>query len=546
MNLNLITGHTLEVLKTLPDDYYQTILTSSPFWGLRAYDTKPQIWDGDPNCEHKWDDVHPAGYRANDPGTNKDNIGSQHRQNRRSQICSKCGAYLGELGLEPTPGLFIEHLALIYNEVYRVLRPDGTFWVNIDDSYMGGASGGHADPLYAEGRNVRGSVWWNSSIPNKSLALIPQLLAVSLQRSGWVVRNTIIWHKVNSMPESADDRLTNDFEYFYLCVKSTKSQFWTHRDLSGTRKQPKPDYRWVNRITDDEVSSEPSDAKEIIICPNCLGSGIETIDVSYEMMGELVPDSFEQECSLCEGDKKIEKWKRINLWDSHDYYFDMDAIREPHRWEHVGEMRKGRDSKNGGSVKNPVRGMGNTTGSFRGFGEGGRNKRAMLSVPTKPFKGAHFATFPEELIEPMIKAGTSTAGCCPKCKAPYTRVIKLGNPIEEWKKASGADSNGEYKGQAQKEYDRARAQNASDVKRRILEGMRERKTSGWRPTCDCNAGEPVGCDVLDPFSGSGTTGKVAIENGCIYTGIDLNEKYNDMARKRLEPVLNSHIKFEMF
>lgn len=107
-----------------------------------------------------------------------------------------------------------------------------------------------------------------------------------------------------------------------------------------------------------------------------------------------------------------------------------------------------------------------------------------------------------------------------------------GAPLEEWKRASGADSKGEYHGQNTKDYQRHKAQPASTVKERILRGMVEKKTVGWQPTCDCREAQTVPCTVLDPFGGSGTTGQVAVELGRRAVLIELNPKYIPLIETR--------------
>lgn len=150
-----------------------------------------------------------------------------------------------------------------------------------------------------------------------------------------------------------------------------------------------------------------------------------------------------------------------------------------------------------------------------------------------PYADAHFATFPPELAERCIKAGTSAKGCCPTCAAPWARTITKGEPDEAHRAASGADSTGGYNGQSTKDHDSHGVQNASDVKRRILEGMRL-KTYGWQPTCDCPLADPVPCTVLDPFAGAFTTALVADRLGRDAIGIELNADYIAMAKRRIE------------
>jgi DNA modification methylase len=173
-----------------------------------------------------------------------------------------------------------------------------------------------------------------------------------------------------------------------------------------------------------------------------------------------------------------------------------------------------------------------------------RNKRSVWSVGSHPYKGAHFATFPPKLIEPCILAGTSEWGCCEKCGTPWTRIIEKGEPDIEHQRLCGGDKNGEYNGQATKDYTAARAQDPSAVKARILAGMVEKKTVGWESGCDCfgkvavasecraSTANVVPCVVLDPFGGSGTTGKVALENNRHAILCEGNPEYVPMIHER--------------
>jgi len=210
---------------------------------------------------------------------------------------------------------------------------------------------------------------------------------------------------------------------------------------------------------------------------------------------------------------------------SERYFYDHEAIKETAA--HPTRIRADRFGGN----KHTKETTKHSDGSIYA-GSATRNKRSVWTVSTKPFPGAHFATFPPDLIEPMILAGTSEKGCCPECGAPCERVIELGEPLREWQAACGADSLGGYSGQATKDYEQAKAQDASATKARILAGMRERKTVDWGSTCDCDAGEPVPCTVLDPFGGSGTVSMVAQKLGRNSVYIDLNREYMDIAIKR--------------
>ncbi len=214
------------------------------------------------------------------------------------------------------------------------------------------------------------------------------------------------------------------------------------------------------------------------------------------------------------------------------YYYDKEAImesavsqdpRRPYMSEGLRELEPSRKKWHGGELRKP-----------NDFTK--RNKTSVWRIPTRPFRGAHFATFPPDLIRPMILASTSEYGACAYCGAPAKRIIELGEPNLDWQKACGGDKEGKYAGQARKDYASEGAENASEVKARILAGMRERKTVGWEPTCDCNSGpeDVVPCIVLDPFGGAGTVALVAkeLKRDSIY--IDIKKEYLHMAVSRCD------------
>lgn len=167
----ILCGDCLTVLKTLPDESVHCCVTSPPYYGLRDYGMDAQI------------------------------------------------------GREDSPEEYIAQLTAVFREVWRVLRPDGTLWVNIADSYCGtNSKGSTRDPKYPQGRNGQ-SVSLSRTIRNckpKDLIGIPWMLAFSLRGEGWYLRNDIIWAKGNPMPESTKDRCTRSHEHIFLFTKSKK------------------------------------------------------------------------------------------------------------------------------------------------------------------------------------------------------------------------------------------------------------------------------------------------------------------------------------
>ena len=155
-------------------------------------------------------------------------------------FCSKCGAWKGQLGLEPDFNLFIKHLCDIFDEAKRVLKPTGTCWVNLGDTYGGtGDKGDHKDPKYMNGRTGQ-STAINKTAPSKSLVMIPFRFAIEMVNRGWILRNTIIWHKRNCMPSSAKDRFTVDFEYLFFFVKQKK--YWFEQQFEA-HEHPEVNHR---------------------------------------------------------------------------------------------------------------------------------------------------------------------------------------------------------------------------------------------------------------------------------------------------------------
>ena len=217
------------------------------------------------------------------------------------------------------------------------------------------------------------------------------------------------------------------------------------------------------------------------------------------------------------------------------YFYDAEAVKEaatkpPQRMQPSDEAVAAKSAgpmARGGGVNHQFRDTDRLWAA-----DGTRNLRSVWTINPQPYSGAHFATMPPMLAERCILAGTSEMGCCPACGAPWKRTITKGEPDNDHKAACGADSAGGYNGLSTKGYKAAGVQDASDLKRRILDGMRK-KTYGWKPTCNCPPSDPVPCTVLDPFSGAGTTALVADRLGRHAIGIELNPEYADMARRRI-------------
>ncbi|MCE7743873.1 MAG: site-specific DNA-methyltransferase [Candidatus Heimdallarchaeota archaeon] len=221
-NLNkVILGNALEVLKEFPAGSIDCCLTSSPYFWKRHYGTVT-IWDYNPNCKHDFSinayNKSDIRYRGNNSivGLNRNKLAFTAKSTefardgntnpkyriantdspKESYFCAKCGAWFGELGLEPTVDLFIKHLCDIFDEVKRVLTDYGALYVNLMDTYQ-----------------------------NKSLLLVPDKFLIEMEKRGWILRNKIIWYKENAMPDPTKTRLTIDFEPIFFFVKNKNHYF---------------------------------------------------------------------------------------------------------------------------------------------------------------------------------------------------------------------------------------------------------------------------------------------------------------------------------
>ena len=154
----------------------------------------------------------------------------------------------------------------------------------------------------------------------------------------------------------------------------------------------------------------------------------------------------------------------------------------------------------------------------------GRNKRSVWTVSTKPYSGAHFATFPPDLIEPCILAGTSEKGACPACGTGWVRVVEKERTFESGSGKAGNLPSGKNGRNLQG------GGETLDIRRGPVVHA---TTTGWRPDCECEAGEPVPQVVLDPFSGSGVTGMVSAKHRRQYFGLDLSADYIEMSKERV-------------
>jgi DNA modification methylase len=390
----ILQGNALEVLKTLPAKSVDMVITSPPYWALRDYsDATETIWGADDDCEHSWgEDVeikqmsYPKDYDKAKFGTGK------------SCYCKKCGSWKGQLGMEPTPQLYIQHLIQIFDEVKRVLKDTGTVWANLGDTFSGG-------------------VKKDTDFEEKCLLQIPARFAIAMCEKGWILRNEIIWEKSNFLYSSVQDRFTINWEKIFFFAKKPRYFF---------NQQFEP-YTEIDKRT---------------------LQGLALADEKVDGAG---------------------KWC----------------------------------------------GQGNPMG---------KNHRAIFKINTKPNSFAHFAVYPEKLLEVPIDAGCPEF-VCSRCGEPREKIWEIDrtNAEKQIFKETVNMPEGEYKKAT------GFTRTVSDIFDYCLGA--ERRFVGWRE-CGCKEEFRPGI-VLDIFAGSGTTAVVAQKMGRRWLGIEINPAYITIAQKRI-------------
>ena len=247
MDLNKVyLGNAIETVKTFPDESIDCVVTSPPYYGLRDYGTGKWI-GGDPNCKH---------FRESKKSDKTITVHKRMQENEApvgdaiyKTVCPICGAVRvdEQIGLEETPEEYIERLVSLFREIRRCLKKDGTLWVNIGDTYNGAKRG---NTEIVKHKNVAESCdfvkkKWDGA-KQKDLIGIPWLLAFALRADGWYLRQDIIWHKPNPMPESVKDRCTKSHEYIFLLSKSPKYYFDYKAIMEPVSEQQKTIYQNSN------------------------------------------------------------------------------------------------------------------------------------------------------------------------------------------------------------------------------------------------------------------------------------------------------------
>lgn len=465
MTVRILVGDVRARLKDLAAGSVQTVVTSPPYWGLRDYGTA--TWaDGDPACDHKMQvggvgrsTLGPAsGGHAISPEKQRE---SQERQRTPyARVCGKCGARRSDeqIGLEASPAEYLRTMVGVFREIRRVLRDDGTCWVNMGDSYAndtkwGGSSGGkHVTALHGESGIGRGKR--TTGLKAKDLIGIPWRLAFALQDDGWWLRQDIVWAKPNPMPESVRDRCTKAHEYLFLLAKSEKYFI----DMDAIAEECSPETH--PRLAGNATASGSTRA-----------NGGTRADRPMKALAPRGADRVPSGWDTGAGDHRGTEGRYKNE--------DVSA--------RMGRGPGWRETGKSESMDNALIDVVDR-----------RNKRSVWTIGSEPFREAHFATFPTALVEPCILAGTSAAGCCQDCGAPWTRTVE--------RQAAVVDRS-----ERQHEMGRTRMSGTQ------LEAARS-TTTGWRPTCICGAPPGIRPGDLETIESPASTDDEPLEDPSLEVG----------------------------
>ncbi len=390
MSTRIMVGDVREQLKLLPDESVHCVVTSPPYWALRDYGTA--TWEGgDAGCDHR----SPTMREGRDE--NRAMLAGSAATNNMQLLnavsagkCGKCGAIRADsqLGLEPTPQLHVEAMVDVFREVKRVLRKDGVCWVNYGDSYAGSINGRSAEDTKAIGNDDR--TFRNKPINNaagglkpKDLCGVPFRFALAMQDAGWWWRSCLPWVKRNGMPESITDRPASSVEYVFMFTKSAR--YWY--DASAVRRE----------LADASVDR--------------LAQDIEGQAGSLRANGGAKTNGAMKAVGGKKQDGHGRRHAGFNArWDEKEKAARSRGV-PPRHAQYENSDQPGLDDVERGSrnFRNSDLFFESLAGPHGLLTDADGNPLA-LDVPPQPFRGAHFATFPPKLIEPLIKAGCPEGG----------------------------------------------------------------------------------------------------------------------------------------
>jgi DNA modification methylase len=424
--LKIIQGDSRTSLAQLPEKSIHCCITSVPYWGLRSY------------------------------------LPADHPLKPL------------EIGCETTFDLYLEHISEVFKAVHRVLRDDGTLWVNVGDAYASTSkgTGGHSEKQdtntgsWFDGRRTQGIP---EGYKSKDLLMMPARIAMRLQADGWYLRSMIPWIKRNAMPESVTDRPATACEYVFLL---SKSQTYYYDRYAVMMKTSANTNARLSQDVMNQIGSERAHA------------GGKTNGRMKAVGGKVVmPDGCNKQNGSMEGALALTVTAR-NRRNS-DWFME----------------------------------------SFQGMLTDDAGEPMAMIVNPKGTSIKHFASYPKKLVAPIIQASTSEKGCCPICGTPWERITEA---------SGGSIGAGSWTNHDEKDAERGMVQNQTEAKKLTGKSDYKVESKGWNPICDCEVPETEPCTVLDCFGGTGTTGEVAIELGRKAVICELNPIYTEFVNQRCD------------
>lgn len=284
MKAKVLVGHTIKRLSEFGAQSVQCCVTSPPYWGLRDYGTASWV-GGDRACEHtismptKWNDPK-RGIQVLRPEVANRGGDASH--------CNQCGAMRvdDQLGLEATADEYVANMVAVFREVWKVLKDDGVLWLNLGDSYAGNNSRASNNGRAGFG-NKREGVYARTGegLKAKDLVGIPWRVAFALQADGWYLRQDIIWHKPNPLPESVTDRCTKAHEYVFMLTKSARYFF----DNSSIQEPATGSEGVRNRRSVWSIPVRPFKGAHFAVMPEALA---EPCILAASRKGDTILDPF--------------------------------------------------------------------------------------------------------------------------------------------------------------------------------------------------------------------------------------------------------------
>lgn len=345
----IIHGDALTVLKTLPEGSINCCMTSPPYFNQRDYGVE------------------------------------------------------GQLGLEKTPEEYIAKLCDIFDEVKRVLRNDGTCWVNIGDCYGGyqGKNNGYPD---RKNDNAGVPQIKRDTKTAKSLMCVPELFLMEMIKRGWLIRNKIVWYKPNVMPSSAKDRFTIDYEMLYFFTKNKDYYFEQQYEPIQAKTMERNKYGWDGKKKAGAYSSKREPGSFVTKVPYA----VQPRDKDFVEYRNL-PDLKEFSKYINEA----RKWKKVTIEEIEERH----KSQAPHHWFNAESFPSAEDYKwlkellsFGDFYDKQMMEIFTKSSEKQNVIEYGRNKRTVWKITTKPSKEGHYAMYPEELCEIPLKAGCPLGG----------------------------------------------------------------------------------------------------------------------------------------